>query len=129
MIKKTILSAALAEAEFGMACQRLLPWAGAQDEPPFGVMACFLPAAAASAPDCHDQDEVMIVLSGEGTVQIGDESTGVSAGEVVAIGRNRTHVVRNSHQTELAWISFYWPLHEPVPVDAAPGQAAPGGPA
>jgi mannose-6-phosphate isomerase-like protein (cupin superfamily) len=129
VIKKTILSAARAEAEFGMACQRLLPWTGEQEEPPFGVMACFLPAAATSAPDCHDQDEVMIVLSGTGTVRIGDESTDVSAGEVVAIGRNRTHVVHSTHQTALTWISFYWPLHEPVRADPALAQATPGEPA
>src|SRR5690349_3432648 len=114
MITKFAISAARAEAEFGMACQRLVPWAGEHPEPPFGAMACFLPAIATSEPDCHDQDEVMIVLSGSGTVQIGDESTAIGAGDVVAIARNREHTVHNPDQTTLAWVSVYWPLHEPV---------------
>jgi mannose-6-phosphate isomerase-like protein (cupin superfamily) len=124
VINKTAISAANAEADFGLACQRLVPWTGGPDEPPFGAMACFLPAAASSAPDCHDQDEVMIVLSGTGTVQIGDESTELSAGDVVTIGRNRRHVVGNPYRATLTWLSFYWPLHEPVP--AQPLAVRPG---
>jgi mannose-6-phosphate isomerase-like protein (cupin superfamily) len=123
MITKFAISTAQAAAEFGMACQRLVPWAGERPEPPFGAMACFLPATATSAPDCHDQDEVMIVLSGDGTVQIGDESTAVSAGEVVTIARNRTHTVHNPNETTLTWVSVYWPLHEPKAA-APPGERA-----
>jgi mannose-6-phosphate isomerase-like protein (cupin superfamily) len=114
VITKFAITEALAEAEFGMACQRLVPWAGEQEEPPFGAMACFLPAAATSAPDRHDQDELMIVLSGSGTVRIEDESTEISAGGVVAIARRREHVVHNPNEATLTWVSFYWPLHEPA---------------
>jgi mannose-6-phosphate isomerase-like protein (cupin superfamily) len=119
LITKFAITEACAEAEFGMACQRLVPWAGEREEPPFGAMACFLPAAATSAPDRHAQDELMIVLSGSGTVWIEDESAEISAGEVVAIARSREHVVHNPNETMLAWVSFYWPLHEPVAGESA----------
>jgi mannose-6-phosphate isomerase-like protein (cupin superfamily) len=114
MITKFAISVARAKAEFGMTCQRLVPWAGQRQEPPFGAMACFLPGTATSAPDCHDQDEVMIVLSGCGTVRIEEESAAVSAGDVVAIARNREHTIHNPNEVMLAWVSVYWPLHEPA---------------
>jgi mannose-6-phosphate isomerase-like protein (cupin superfamily) len=113
MITKFRMSEAIATAEFGMACQRLVPWAGQGDEPPFGVMACFLQASGASDPDCHDQDEVMIVLSGAGTVDIAGEYTEIEGGDIVVIPRDKPHVVRNGGDPTLHWVSFYWPLHEP----------------
>ena len=119
MITKFTISEAAAEAEFGMACQRLVPWTGAVEEPPFGAMACFLPARSASSPDCHNQDEVMFVLSGQGEIDIAGERTGIAAGEVVAIPRNREHVVHNLNDPMLVWVSCYWPLKEPP----LPGEA------
>ena len=96
-----------------MACQRLIPWSGAADEPPLGAMACFLDAGASSAPDVHDQDEVMLVLSGEGTVLLDGERDRVRAGDVVVLERNREHTVHNDGLDALTWIALYWPLHEP----------------
>jgi mannose-6-phosphate isomerase-like protein (cupin superfamily) len=121
MITKFAISQAAAEVEFGMACQRLVPWAGSTEEPPVGAMVCFLPADSDSAPDCHDQEEVMIVLSGTGTVRIGDESATITAGEVVAIPRNQEHVVGNPNTETLSWFSLYWPLHESAVEDPLAG--------
>jgi mannose-6-phosphate isomerase-like protein (cupin superfamily) len=113
VVSKISVDRSLAVEEFGMACQRILPWAGQDPEPPFGVMACFLPASVTSAPDCHDQDEAMLVLSGAGTVDVDGERTEISAGELLIIPRNREHVVHNPAGSTLRWVSFYWPLHEP----------------
>ncbi|GAA2466313.1 cupin domain-containing protein [Streptomyces macrosporus] len=118
MITKLRIDQTVARAEFGMRCQRLVPWSTAGDEPPLGAMACFLEPGASSAPDCHDQDEVMIVLSGDGTVELAGESTRIGTGEVVVLPRNREHVVHNPAApgaTTLTWVSVYWPLHEPTP--------------
>ncbi|MGH8896621.1 MAG: cupin domain-containing protein [Egibacteraceae bacterium] len=113
MITKFHIDEANAVDEFGMACQRLVPWTGQGEEPPFGAMACFLPAGADSAPDCHDQVEVMIVLSGAGSVDVAEERRSIAAGEMVVIPRNQEHVVRNPESQTLRWVSLYWPLHEP----------------
>jgi mannose-6-phosphate isomerase-like protein (cupin superfamily) len=102
-----------AAEEYGMACQRLIPWQGAAEEPPVGAMACFLAAGASSDPDCHNQDEVMIILSGSGTVTLAGEETPCSADDLVILPRNHEHVVHNPGGQELRWVSFYWPLHEP----------------
>ena len=115
---------ASAQREFGMACQRLVPWAGAGEEPPVGVMACFLSARGQSEPDCHDQDEVMIVLSGSGSVDIAGEQESIDAGDLVVIPRNREHVVHNPTDATLTWVSCYWPLHEPKSAVGAPEAAA-----
>jgi mannose-6-phosphate isomerase-like protein (cupin superfamily) len=113
MITKLRIDPAAAESEFGMACQRIIPWSGAADEPPLGAMACFLDAGASSAPDVHDQDEVMLVLSGDGSVLLDDERETISAGDVVVLERNREHTVVNDGLGALTWIALYWPLHEP----------------
>ncbi len=118
MITKLRIDQSAAAAEFGMRCQRLIPWATSVEEPPVGAMACFLPAGSSSAPDCHDQDEVMIVLAGEGTVELAGQSTPVGPGELVVLPRNQEHVVHNpapAGAATLTWVSVYWPLHEPAP--------------
>src|SRR5688500_11714851 len=97
MITKFRVAESSATSEFGMSCQRLVPWMVQQESPPFGVMACFLPPAASSDPDCHNQDEVMIILSGRGTVNIADETDTVERGDFIVIPRNSEHVVSNPH--------------------------------
>lgn len=113
MVTRIRIDKSAAAEEFGMSCQRIIPWPGADKEPPVGAMACFLPGRSESEPDVHDQDEVMLVLSGAGRVTLGDEETECRAGDVVVLQRNREHVVYNPHDEELSWVSFYWPLHEP----------------
>lgn len=113
MITKFVIDQAGAHAEFGMSCQRLIPWAAQPEEPPLGAMACFLPAGHSSEPDCHDQDEVMFVLAGDGTIDLGGETGEFTRGEVIVLPRNMPHVVRNTAESQLVWISVYWPLHEP----------------
>ncbi|AOT60669.1 MULTISPECIES: cupin domain-containing protein [Streptomyces] len=115
MITKIRMSPSAASEEFGMACQRLIPWQGAEgeQEPPVGAMACFLPAGGSSDPDCHDQDEVMIVLSGSGTLDLAGETTAFEAGDLLVLPRNLSHVVHNPTDSVLTWVSVYWPLHEP----------------
>ncbi|MFD9032395.1 cupin domain-containing protein [Streptomyces sp. NPDC059567] len=104
-----------AEEEFGLACQRLIPWPGGDEEPPVGAMACFLRPGGDSDPDCHDQDEVMIILSGAGSVTLdGTLEPPFRAGDVVVLPRNQEHVVHNTGDEELSWVSLYWPLREPA---------------
>jgi mannose-6-phosphate isomerase-like protein (cupin superfamily) len=113
MVAKFRIDEANGDQEFGMVCQRLVPWLGAQEDPPFGAMACFLSRRSESDPDCHDQDELMIALTGAGEVEIAGEHESIAAGEAILIPRNRRHVVRNTADTKLTWVSVYWPLHEP----------------
>ena len=126
MITKFRIHEGAAVREFGMACQRVIPWTDQQDggeEPPLGAMACFLPAGNTSEPDCHDQDEVMVILSGSGGVDLDGEKADVEAGEMVVLPRNKEHVVHNPGPETLTWLSLYWPLHEPAPASGPEGDA------
>ncbi|WEO95173.1 cupin domain-containing protein [Streptomyces sp. FXJ1.172] len=133
MITKFRIHEGAAESEFGMACQRIIPWQvpegredregreeqAGREEPPFGGMACFLPAGASSDPDCHDQDEVMVILSGSGSVDLAGEKADFTTGDVVVLPRNKEHVVHNPTAQTLTWLSVYWPLHEPKRAEGA----------
>lgn len=121
MITKFRIHEGAAVSEFGMACQRILPWQvqEGQEEPPFGGMACFLQAGAASAPDCHDQDEVMVILSGSGSLDLAGERAEFTTGDVLVLPRNKEHVVHNPGPATLTWLSVYWPLHEPKRTEGA----------
>jgi hypothetical protein len=109
MITKFRIHEGAAVSEFGMACQRIIPWQAqeGQEEPPFGGMACFLPAGA------YDQDEVMVVLSGSGSLDLADGKAEFTTGDVIVLPRNKEHVVHNPGSETLTWLSVYWPLHEP----------------
>ena len=114
MITKLRIDAAAAEPEFGMLCQRLIPWTRDGEAPPLGAMACFLEPGRSSDPDRHDQVEVMVVLTGAGAVTIGGDQVGCEAGDLLVLPRDHEHVVHNTADGRLSWFSFYWPLHEPA---------------
>lgn len=115
MITKLRVDEASALPEFGMACQRLIPWTGQGVEPPLGLMACFLGPASSSDPDLHDQDEVMLILSGRGSVDLAGDTAEVGPHDLVVLPGNHEHVVHNRGDAPLVWVSLYWPLHEQVP--------------
>lgn len=121
MITKFRIHEGAAVSEFGMACQRIIPWQAqeGQKEPPLGSMACFLPAGASSEADCHDQDEVMVILSGSGCLDLGGDKAEFTTGDVIVLPRNQEHVVHNPGSQTLTWLSVYWPLHEPRPTEGA----------
>jgi len=112
VISKFRVDEAVAVPEFGVACQRLIPWTGQDQEPPMGLMACFLQPAGSSDPDCHDQDEVMIILSGHGAVDLPGETADVAPRDLVVLPGNSEHVVHNRGDAPLVWVSLYWPLRE-----------------
>lgn len=78
-----------------------------------GLMACFLDAANSSQVDCHAQDEVILILSGHGAVDVAGELTDIGPRDVVVLPKNSEHVVHNRAAAPLVWVSLYWPLHEP----------------
>jgi mannose-6-phosphate isomerase-like protein (cupin superfamily) len=80
-------------------------------------MKCMLPPGSASAVDLHTQDEIVIVLSGEGKIRVGDDTAAMSSGEMIVIPRSQDHLVDNDGEEPLEWLAFYWPLREAAPGD------------
>lgn len=114
MIQTFTIDQAAAAREFGTSTQRLVPWRGQPEEPPFGQMALFLDPGAETDPDRHNQDELVIVLSGSAEVRLGDDSVRIGRGQMAFLPRNSTHVIGNPGDEQLVWISVYWPLREPT---------------
>lgn len=108
MVNKFEMSEANAAPEFGMACQRLFDASGRQRELPFGAMACFLPPGGSSEPDCHDEEEAMIILSGSGQVEVAGEAERIVSRDVVRVPGNSRHTVVNSGAETLVWVAIYW---------------------
>jgi quercetin dioxygenase-like cupin family protein len=103
------LSEESAGGEFGTKCQRVFPL-DVLDET-LGAMGCWLEPGAQTAPDQHNQREMVLVTGGRGTLVSGDETTELKAGDVVFIEKNHEHVLHCTDEP-LAWISVYWPLRE-----------------
>jgi mannose-6-phosphate isomerase-like protein (cupin superfamily) len=114
VLSRLHISAASAAAEFGMACQRLPLRTGDEEEPPFGAMACFLAAGGSSQPDCHPEEEAMIVLSGTGEVEVAGDREALSPNDVVVLPAEQRHTVHNSSEETLVWISIYWRPDRPA---------------
>ena len=113
MIETFRIDPSAARTEFGTLTQRLVPWSGQAEEPPFGQMALFLAPGAQTDPDYHNQDELVTVLAGEAEVELAGETVRIGAFETAVLPRNTKHVIRNPGDRELVWLSTYWPLHEP----------------
>lgn len=107
----TSISRGSALAEYGTACQRIFPDAVADDT--FGSMACWLAPGTSTAPDEHNQRELLIVLSGDGAITVDETRHSLTAGDVLMIEREYPHVI-HAGSAELHWISVYWPRIEPV---------------
>lgn len=108
MVAKFEISDANAAPGFGMACQRLFDRAERDGMQPFGAMACFLAQGGTSEPDCHEEEEVMIVLSGTGALDVAGEREQLSPRDVVVLPPNKEHTVVNSGEKTLEWVSIYW---------------------
>ncbi len=108
MVAKLEISDANAVPGFGMACQRLFDGTERDGMQPFGAMACFLAHGGTSEPDCHEEEEVMIVLSGTGVLDVAGGREALSPRDVVVLPPNQRHTVVNSGEQTLEWVSIYW---------------------
>lgn len=90
-----------------------LPELAGLADAPFGAMICRIEAGAATDPDLHNQSELFVVVTGEGTLLTGDEQTDVRAGDAFALPRQVEHVIRNTGTEVLTFVSMWWPKDEP----------------
>ena len=62
----------------------------------------------AMAGHAHPTDEIYIVMQGNGVVVVGEETSPVSAGDVVAIPAGVWHTMRNESGAPLLWAALWW---------------------
>lgn len=101
-------AAAKTKFEYGCDLRRIFP---SEDlaTPFWGLGIASVRPGGATTPDCHDELEAFLVLSGSGRIEVEDESGVLSEGDVVVIPKNHKHRVWNLSGTEpLVFISIYW---------------------
>ena len=107
--------------EFGIQVGRWEQYAGTEGTLPFGAMWSVVPPGGRSTEDCHPEQELAVVVSGEGEVEsvaTGDRRP-VSAGIAALMGSSERHVWHNgSDQQPLVFLSIYW-MPRPGAAEAA----------
>jgi mannose-6-phosphate isomerase-like protein (cupin superfamily) len=82
------------------------------EEAPFGGMICCIQPGAVTDPDFHDQSELFVVVTGSGSVIAGNEVSDIHAGQIFALPRKVEHVIKNTGDTVLTFVSVWWPRTE-----------------
>jgi methionyl-tRNA synthetase len=59
-------------------------------------------------PDRHDESEVWVIVAGAGDVVVDAGRHRVTAGTVIAYDPFETHVIENTGDTDLVFVTFYW---------------------
>ncbi len=94
--------------EYNCDLRRLMPWATVADGTPWGAAIATVHPGDATDPHEHDEDEVFFVLSGLGTLSIGDETQVLERGDFVRIPRSVRHTMANHGDEALEFMSVYW---------------------
>ncbi|MBL4898056.1 MAG: cupin domain-containing protein [Colwellia sp.] len=56
----------------------------------------------------HDEEECFIVVSGQGDLQVEDQTTTLHPGDVVYMPRFWMHQLRNPNDTAFTFVDLYW---------------------
>jgi mannose-6-phosphate isomerase-like protein (cupin superfamily) len=89
---------------------RVLAGPGGPVEPDHFVMGHVTVYPGGSVPGhTHEQEEIYAIVSGQGTMELGEDETPVRAGSFVAIEPGQWHSLRNTSQEDLVMIFCYAP--------------------
>lgn len=103
------VEAAKLERAYGILCQSLAKVRKTEDNTPFGMTYCVIEPGNATSPHHHYDGEYFLILSGRGEMQVGDERSEVTEGNLVQIPNHTSHVLKNlSDKEELHFVSVYW---------------------
>jgi methionyl-tRNA synthetase len=109
MLIRDISDARLTDA-YGIRYTQIYPHGG-EELAPWGFGRAVIEAGGATEPHAHEEHETFLILDGEGTMVIGDESAAVEAGQSVLIPAGEPHqLVNESTERQLVFLSIYWPV-------------------
>jgi oxalate decarboxylase/phosphoglucose isomerase-like protein (cupin superfamily) len=95
--------------EYGVDGTRLLPWQGAHF--PFGGAWCVVRPGTQSLDHVNapkDENELFIVISGQASVVVGDETHSVAKGDMVFIQHGLSHHITNNSDEDFHFYSIWW---------------------
>lgn len=98
---------AVSKHEYNTLFRRLLPWHGMVRTPWGGAWATIAPGDASELYK-HDEEEIAIVVSGEGEIRVDRDTRSIKKGDVVYFEPFCEHVVTNTSPGNLEVLFFWW---------------------
>jgi len=94
--------------EYGGKFRRFFPWSGVSD-PDWGGAVLNIAPGDCSIPHHHDEEEMFLFLSGEGTINVDGTEESVGKGTMVYLPRFSRHFVTNtSTSADLSFVCIWW---------------------
>nr|WP_166309277.1 cupin domain-containing protein [Bradyrhizobium sp. 2S1]MCK7664910.1 cupin domain-containing protein [Bradyrhizobium sp. 2S1] len=93
--------------EYNTLFRRLLPWRGMVRTPWGGAWATIAPGSASELYK-HDEEEIAIIVSGEGQMRVDSEIRKIKKGDLVYFQPYCEHVVTNTSPEALEVLFFWW---------------------
>ncbi|MGP9822321.1 class I tRNA ligase family protein [Salinarimonas sp. NSM] len=106
MLVRRLDPGAFAEA-YGIPMQRADPEAP-DLRPPFGLSWGEIPPGGETSRHAHHEGELFAIVSGTGTVRLGEVERGVAAGDVILVPPFTRHTLTNTGETPLRFLDAYW---------------------
>jgi mannose-6-phosphate isomerase-like protein (cupin superfamily) len=91
---------------FGLDFKLLYPWAGMNA--PFRGAWCVLRPGDLSEAHSHDQDEIVICMTGHGILLTEGEKIDINAGDVVFLKAGNEHAMTNELTDDFSYYSIWW---------------------
>ena len=77
--------------------------------PRFDVHATALnPGIASHPPHTHRAEEIILMIKGEGTMQLGDTFNKTTVGDVVLVNANLPHAIKNTGNVQCGYYAIQW---------------------
>ena len=93
----------------------IYPW-DAIEETPFGASLAVIEGGGQTMVHSHHPAETFVICQGQGTMTIGEETSAVSAGDVIYLPPQSVHNLKNDSATDsLMFLSVFWDAPGPAP--------------
>lgn len=94
--------------EYGILSRRLYPWKDVVS-PPFGSLLGIIEPGVTSTKHNHHEGETFFIVKGHGLMKVDEESSEVSAGDVIYMPAFTYHTLTNLSETEnLEYLAVWW---------------------
>ena len=97
------------EESYGIFCKGIFSPGSSDTRTPFGSTLCEIAPNGSATAHSHLDHEAFLILSGRGTIEIGEEKAELEEGDVVHIPSGGTHRISNLSPVDtLKFLSTYW---------------------
>ena len=101
-------SEAVIKREYDLDFRRIYPWQGAVRTCGWGCATGVLQPGERTTPHHHDEEETAMILSGDGELTLGGQTTTVTKGDVVYHAPDTEHTYLNTGDGEMEILFLWW---------------------